>query len=157
MAIHRIAPAQVDLSPTILGLQFHAGDSSEAADIRNFESRKKMSTTSKFITAVSAFAGGIIAGMLLAPDSGRENRRRVAEKMKEQSRRLEEQIGELEDKYRDIEKDVVESGQEIADKLRDRTYKTVDHYLTSVPDDADKEWGIERDDVAQNLKRMPRR
>ena len=115
-----------------------------------------MSTTTKFITAVSAFAGGIIAGLLLAPDSGRENRRRVSEKMKEQSRKLEQQIDELEDKYRDVESEVVKSGHDIADKLRDKTYKTVDHYLTSVPDDAEQEWGIEGDDVAKNLKRIPR-
>ncbi len=116
-----------------------------------------MSTTSKLITAVSAFAGGILAGMLLAPESGKENRRRVAARMKEQSRKIEQQLNELEEKYHDIEKEVVATSHDIADKLRDKTYQTVDHYLTSVPDDADKEWGIEGEDVAQNLKRIPRK
>lgn len=111
-----------------------------------------MNATKSLFVAAAAFAGGYLAGLMLAPYSGERNRRIVRDKLRAQSRWFEAQFATLEGKVEAMEQQVEHLGHEIADAA----HKTVEHFVPSLPDDPDA-FHIERKDVAKDLRRMPKR
>ena len=114
-----------------------------------------MNSASRIIvTAVSTFVAGVAMGLLVSPNSGIENRRMVSKKLKEQSKRFEDQIKELDDRFNDLEKSIVETGTEIAQRLKASTVDAVD---TAVIGPDGEDWSVDGKELATDLKRMPRK
>lgn len=110
------------------------------ADVRNL-----------LVTGLAAFAGGVVAGILFAPDSGARTRARIAEEARAQARNLEKKLSGLESKIDDLQKQVRETGTH----LGERVVEAARHAAAPVPDDPEA-FHVEKGDVAQDLRRMPR-
>lgn len=121
------------------------------------------STRDTLLTAVVAFAGGFLAGILLAPDSGAKTRERIADEAKARMRRLEgrldslqEQLAGLDDAVKntasDLSRRVKAASTQVGQKFRDATHQAVD----VLPTDADA-FHVDPGDVTGDLRRMPRK
>ena len=109
-----------------------------------------------FLTAVAAFAGGFLAGMLFAPASGRDARRRIAETAQDSSRWVGDRLQDLEAQLGTLEEQIQTAGSQFSEKMRGAAKKAVDPYLPSLPED-DEAWKVERKELTKDLRRMPRR
>lgn len=120
-------------------------------------------TRDTVLTALVAFAGGFLAGILLAPDSGAKTRERIAEEAKVRMRRLEgrldslqEQLAGLDDAVKhtasDISRKVKSASTQVGQKFREATQQAVD----VLPADADA-FHVDPADVTGDLRRMPRK
>ncbi len=107
------------------------------------------------ITALSTFAAGLAVGLLVSPQSGSDNRRLVASKMKEQSKKFEDQLHEMESRFSDLEKHIVATGSEVSERLKATTANALGQFRTD--EDTDTEWSVDGREVAADLKRMPRK
>jgi gas vesicle protein len=100
--------------------------------------------------------GGVAAGLLLAPQSGRKLRGMIAERAKAQSRWAEQQLETLEERLSEVEERLRESAHHLAEQAREATHKATDQVFPDLPEDP-QDWNIEGNDVAGELRRMPRR
>lgn len=112
-------------------------------------------TTHLLATAVSAFAGGYLAGLLFAPQSGRKARQAIASQARAQTDRLEAQLHALEEQLIAVEQQLEESGYAFSERVRGAAQRTLDHYLPTFDEAAD-EWKLRRGEVTRDLRRMPR-
>ncbi len=115
-----------------------------------------MKTTQTILLAAVAFAGGYLAGLLFAPASGRETRRRIARSAQEPSRWVGGQVHAFEARLAALEAQLQTLSRQFAEKMRETTQGALDQVLPSVPED-DEAWQIEGDELARNLRRMPRK
>ena len=111
---------------------------------------------SQLLTAVVAFAGGFLAGVLFAPQSGREARRRIAETAQDSTRWMGERLQAVETQLGAVEQQIQAAGAQFGEKMRGAAGKAVDQYVPSVPDDADA-LQIDQEDVDHDLRHMPRK
>ena len=109
-----------------------------------------------FLTAVAAFAGGFFAGMLLAPSSGRDARRRIAQTAHGSTRWVGDRLHSLETQLGALEEQIQTAGSQFGEKMRGAAQKAVDPYLPSFPEDAEA-WKVDRKEVTEDLRRMPRK
>lgn len=113
-------------------------------------------TVERAALAVAAFTGGLLAGLLLAPRSGRKMRRLIAKKAQAQSRWAEQRLHDVETQLSALEQQLRDAGAGLSDQLRDATQKAVEQVTPTVPDDP-AAWSVEGREVASELRRMPRR
>lgn len=106
------------------------------------------------VTAIAAFAGGLLAGMLYAPRSGKQTRQVIGRKVREQTRWVEERVHNLEQKLEGVEEQISKLKADVTERVRDVTQKTVEHYVPDVSKDS-AEWDVEKNDVTDDLSRMP--
>lgn len=107
-----------------------------------------------FVAAAAAFAGGLLAGTLFAPRSGKQTRDLVGRKVREQTRWMEMRVEQLEKKLEGVEQQFSTLKSEMAQRARDVAEKTVEQYVPNVSKDAN-EWDVQSDDVTDDLPRMP--
>ena len=107
----------------------------------------------RVLTGLAAFAGGVVAGILLAPQSGAETREQISGEAKASLRRLEGQIQGLEKRLADLGEQLKEGGQELGDKVKK---STIDQVLPEVPGDP-AAFDLAGDDVSRDLRHMPRK
>ena len=110
----------------------------------------------QLLTAITAFAGGFIVGLLIAPQSGREARRRIAQSAQGSTRWIEDQLHSLEDQLGTLEQHIQSVSAQFGDKVRDVTHKAVDQYLPSFPEESN-DWEMEGEDLERNLRHLPRK
>jgi gas vesicle protein len=106
------------------------------------------------LTALVAFAGGVLAGMLLAPQSGQESRRYLARQARQQARRAEEQWHRVEAKLSAVEQQVEHLGHQVGDRLREAGAQAVEQVRPAFPENPD-EWKVKAAEMTQDLPRMP--
>lgn len=114
------------------------------------------------LSAALAFGAGLATGMLVAPRSGAESRRKLGEQLKSYSENLEKQLNDVEDSLSKVEKQVVETGQalrsrvrEAATRVRDRAEEVRTRGGDGAEVPADK-WDMDRGDLAHDLPKMPK-
>ena len=107
------------------------------------------------LTAAAGFAGGLVLGLLLAPEAGRTTRRRLAESARDSTHWMEEQFHALEHQLEEVEHQLQEAGTHLTDRVRAATQSAVDQYLPSMPED--ETWGLGHDDLSRDLRHLPRR
>jgi gas vesicle protein len=107
----------------------------------------------QLLTAVAAFAGGFLAGVLLAPQSGREARRRIARTAQDSTRWVEDRLQTVETQLGALEQQIQAAGAQFGEKVQEVAAKTVEQYVPSLPDDSDL---LEKEDLTRDLRRMPR-
>ena len=100
------------------------------------------------LTAVVAFAGGYLFGILSAPRSGRQARSLIAQKAQEQSQRFEAQLHAVEEHLLTMER-------HLESTLQAATGRAVDHYLPNM-EGAEEDWDLSKRDVLRDLRRIPR-
>ena len=108
------------------------------------------------IVGAAAFAGGYLAGVLLAPRSGEETRQQIGERAKAQTRWVEQRIARLEDQIGKVEEQLRQKSGAFGDQVREAAQNAVDQVVPSLPDDP-KAWGVGDDDVAGDLRHMPKK
>lgn len=97
------------------------------------------------LTALLAFAGGFVAGILLAPDSGSGTRGRIASTAKDRLAHLDDQLDGLTGQLDALQNQIQKASQTIAERV-----KTV-----AIGEEGD--WEVADDDVNRDLRRMPRK
>lgn len=114
------------------------------------------------LSAALAFGAGLATGMLVAPRSGAESRRKLGEQLKSYSENLEKQLNDVEDSLSKVEKQVVETGQalrsrvrEAATRVRDRAEDVRSRGGDGAEATPDK-WDMDRGDLAHDLPKMPK-
>ena len=83
-------------------------------------------------------AAGVAAGMLLAPYSGQDSRRRIADKASTLTNDLSGQLGGSIDKLNELKNSVVASINELAGKALDKGTKVAEFGAEKVREAADK-------------------
>ncbi len=102
------------------------------------------------VTALAAFTGGFCAGLMLAPKSGHDLRRSISVNVQAQTRRMGEQLHDLEARLQHLERQLQESGEHFATAVREARDRAVEHYI---PEPGP--WELESEEVAEDLRRMP--
>ena len=97
-------------------------------------------------TALTSFAGGCLAGLLLASRQGQDVRRRLAIQAQESLHRIEAQLAALEE-------DVEAAGYRLAERVRTATHGAFDPFSVAMPEG----WSLRREEIAQDLRHLPRR
>jgi hypothetical protein len=110
---------------------------------------KSMNTRATLVlTGAAAFAGGLIAGILLAPESGHRMRSKLIARMNVPVRWVDDRLDELEGKLHDLENHV----EGVRKQVRTATIGRV------VPDVPDREaFDVDSAEIARELPRMPKR
>ncbi|RMF53896.1 MAG: YtxH domain-containing protein [Bacteroidetes bacterium] len=109
-----------------------------------------------FTTALLAFAGGLAAGLLFAPESGRTSREKLAARIRAERRRLERQIQALEEQLGHLEEQIVSAGHEMGERVREAAHRAEEQITPDLPDDPEA-FKVDDEEMAQDLRRMPRR
>jgi gas vesicle protein len=107
-----------------------------------------------FTTAV-AFGAGVVAGMLMAPESGEENRKKLGAQLRTYTDSLEKQLREVERNLSKVEKQVVETSNELRTRVREAASRAKEE-IVGVDDGSPTQWEMNRSDLAQDLPRMPK-
>jgi len=102
--------------------------------------------TARFFVAAATFAGGFVAGLMAAPDSGRASRRRIAEKAQTQRHRLGEHLHAIEEQLVVLEQDLHQLGKRFGDQLR--ADGGTEEAIT---------WDVDPEEVTRELRGMPRK
>ena len=110
----------------------------------------------QLLTAVVAFASGFLAGVLFAPQSGREARRRIAETAQDSTRWMGEQLHAVEAQLGVLEQRIQAASAQFSEKIQGAANKAAEQYVPSASDDLDN-LEIDQEDVAQDLRQMPRK
>jgi len=108
-------------------------------------------TQRTIITGLLAFAGGFLAGILLAPESGTKTRKKIAKEAQSQLRNLGKQLDGLEDRIEGLQKQVKQTGSHLGEKVVDAAKQVV----STVTEEA-ADFKVEQKEVAKDLRRMPR-
>jgi len=98
------------------------------------------------ITALAAFAGGYATGTLLAPSRGEETRRAIGEKVRAQTRWMENRLQQLEAQVETMKAAMEQKLDALADEE-----------AADVSQPADDAWDVDTSSVERDLARMPRK
>lgn len=101
-----------------------------------------------------AFAGGLVSGLLLAPQRGRDLRAQLLRGFEQPSGWMEDRRKALEEQVARLEAQLHTTSEAFAERFRELTGEAVDAYRPSL---ADTGWGVQRGDLARDLRFMPRR
>lgn len=107
-----------------------------------------------FSTAV-AFGAGVVAGMLLAPGSGEENRKKLAAQLRTYTDGLEKQLNEVEKNLSKVEKQVQQTSNELRTRVREAANRAKDQFVGESEREGSS-WEMNRTDLAQDLPKMPK-
>ena len=108
------------------------------------------------LTALTSFVGGFLAGLILAPASGEESRRRLARSAEDSTRWLGDRVKDLEVQLTAIEEQLQASGAQLGERLREAAQQAADPYVPGLADE-DEDWEMSRKEIAKDLRRMPRK
>lgn len=109
----------------------------------------------QLLTAVAAFAGGFLAGVLLAPQSGREARRRIVQTAQDSTRWVEDRLQTIETQLGVLEQQMQAAGAQFGEKVREAATRTVEHYVPALSDDGDL-LEMDQEDLTRDLRHLPR-
>lgn len=103
-------------------------------------------TKTLLFVAAATFAGGFVAGLMAAPESGSASRRRLAEKAQIQRQRLGEHLQAIEQQLAALEQDLHLLGKRFSDQLRSDA--GAEEPIT---------WDLDSEEVTRELRGMPRK
>ena len=106
-------------------------------------------------TAAVAFGTGVVAGMLMAPESGEQNRKKLGAQLRSYTDSLEKQLREVEKNLSKVEKQVVETSNELRSRVREAASRAKEE-LAGETGDGSTQWEMNRSDLAQDLPRKPK-
>jgi len=109
------------------------------------------SRQSLLLTALASFAGGFVAGVLMAPES----RRRLAAGAQGSARWVGHQMHAIEAQLTALEHQLNTISADLGERVRATTKEAFDPHVPSIPDE--EMWEFEGEDVARDLRRMPRK
>ncbi len=110
----------------------------------------------QLLTAITAFASGFLVGVLFAPQSGREARRRIAETAQDSSRWMGDRLQAIEAQLGALERQIHAASVQFGEKIRGAAAKAVDQHVPLLPEDTDA-WKMDREDLTHDLRQMPRK
>ena len=113
----------------------------------------KTPSVSMTLVAASAFAGGYFSGLLLAPRTGRAARRRLTRQARASSKWLGGRVHALEAQLAALEQEIEALGHQFSAKVRAATHGAFNAFVPGFPDG----WGLERGEMARELRHLPRR
>lgn len=106
------------------------------------------------VTALSTFVAGVVTGILMAPFSGRESRRRIAKGAQESGLWLKDHVHQIEERLDVVEDRLHSLSEEIGSKVREATRAVADQYVPTVPQD-EEAWKMDKKEMSKELGRMP--
>lgn len=106
------------------------------------------------VSATLAFAGGFCSGLLYAPQTGRELRRRIVRSMQQPSRWAEARLHEVETRLSALESQLHDTTDAFRERFHEVTGRTLEAYL---PTFAEQGWDVKRGELLRELRFMPRR
>lgn len=114
-----------------------------------------MNSRQHWLVAVAAFAGGVLSGLLLAPESGQDVRRRVTRTARGSARWAGQRLHDVEDQLDALERQLQTLSAQLGQRLCEATQRAAHHYLPSAPAD-EAAWTLEGADLVRDLRRLPR-
>lgn len=120
--------------------------------LHDFHFQEGPMSIDRALTGLFAFAGGMLAGILLAPQSGAATRAKLSEEGRVQLKRMEDQLASLEKKLAEVGDHVVATSHEMGGKMRE---STVGQVLPDVPDA--EAFKVDDKEVASDLRHLPRK
>lgn len=105
--------------------------------------------------SIAAFAGGVLAGILFAPQSGREFRRAIANRALVPAHWVEGRFYEIERQLEALEQELRATSAEFSEKLRDATHRAVAQYVPDFPENPEA-WDVDGPELTRDLPGLPR-
>ena len=115
------------------------------------------SSLSKATLVATAFAAGFVSGILFAPQSGKNTRRRIADEARGQLKAAESQLDTIEEHLADLNGRVQETGKEITGKIRQAANEAVDSYIPDLADGVENWSEGGEDEIVKDLRNMTRK
>lgn len=115
------------------------------------------SSLSKATVVVIAFTTGFVSGVLFAPQSGKNTRRRIADEAREQLKAAESQLEAIEEQLAELNTRVQETGKDLSGKIRQAASETVDEYIPDLADGVEDWSEGGEDEVVRDLRNMTRK
>ena len=117
-----------------------------------------MKSSLSYATLVAtAFAAGFVSGILFAPQSGKNTRKRIADEAREQLKAAESQIDAIEEQLAELNGRVQETGKELSGKIRQAANEAVDSYIPDLADGVENWSEGGEEDVVKDLRNMTRK
>jgi len=115
------------------------------------------SSLTQATVVVMALATGFITGILFAPQSGKNTRRRIADEARGQLKAVESQLETIEEHLAEMNDRVQETGKELSGKIRQAAHDAVDEYIPDLADGVEN-WseGAEKE-MVKDLRNMTRK
>lgn len=107
------------------------------------------------LVALAGFAGGFLAGMVLAPEPGLRVRRQIGLQLQAQCSALERAMRSMEAQLDALERQLHASGDQFAARMRTLADKATEQYLPN-PDLTEEEWDLQRKELHRDLPGLPR-
>ena len=107
---------------------------------------------SYIVTVAAAFTTGLCTGLMIAPQSGKSLRRRMASEAKAQLKTAEAKLEVIEAELAKVNERIQSAGQELGDKVRD----VADEIVPDLAKDSD-DWNLTKNEVEQGLRHLSRR
>ena len=107
------------------------------------------------VTVFAAFTAGICTGLMLAPSSGKQLRRRIGEEAQEKLKVAEEKLEFVESQISEVNQKLQEAGKELGDRVKEAAKESLDDVIPDLSADGES-WDLTKDDVNKELRRMAR-
>ena len=115
------------------------------------------SSLSQATVIALAFATGFISGVLLAPQSGKNTRRRIADEARGQLKAVESQLESVEEHLADLNDRVQETGKEFSGKIRQAANDVVDTYIPDISEGVENWSEGSESEIVKDLRNMTRK
>jgi gas vesicle protein len=106
-------------------------------------------------TVLAAATTGFCAGLLLAPHSGENTRRRIAVRARKQLRRAELKLDEVEQQMSELNDRLHSVSEEIGTRMRTAAQHTIDEHLPDLSAGADT-WKLDEKEISRDLRHLSR-
>ncbi len=107
---------------------------------------------SYIITVASAFTAGICTGLMLAPQSGKNLRKRLSVEARSQLKTAEEKLEQVEIQLAKVNDRIQASGKELGNKVRD----AADELIPDITSDSEQ-WDLTKGEMERELRNLSRR
>lgn len=111
---------------------------------------------SNIVTVVAAFTAGLCAGLMIAPESGRNLRRRISDEAKAQLKTAEDKLEMVESQLAKVNEQIQAAGKDLGDKVREAAQDAADELIPDLAKSAE-DWDLTKDEMERELRNLSRR
>ena len=111
---------------------------------------------SHIVTVAAAFTAGICTGLMVAPQSGQNLRKRLRSEARAQLKTAEEKLELVESRLAKLNDRISSAGKELGDKVREVAQEAADELIPDITKESEQ-WDLTKDEIAKELRHLSRR
>lgn len=115
-----------------------------------------MNRVSQIITVAAAFTAGICTGLMLAPQSGKNLRRKISLEARSQLRAAEKKMDMVESQLTAVNDRLQNASKDLGDRVREAANEAAEEILPDITKDSDN-WNLTKGEVESELRNLSNR